>query len=357
MQLPAAPPPGVSIALQPAAQSHTSAQLQQDVQLPELKAYQIVRASVVNGGLDRAELELGRQRFTAVTRVPLSTGQSIQAEVVRTSPFIELRLLDQTALKHLFQSLQHLQSKFDLSGFLGLDKLAGFLQGHARGGQMEATLQQAGAQLGQSSDLSGSLLAGLVRLLGMDTEQLLAQNQSERAAATLKAALQTLAQAAQGQETGDRAEKLREQVELFQLCRVRMAQLGKEWLPLPLAFLEQGYLVAERGGGEGGQEQAEQETDGAAEGDPWTVGLFLQLQELGALNIHGVNQGGGINVRILCETRDVVRQFEAARQEFVDMVQALPVQQLQIGIGAEDPSQHLLQLIVPEGERSFEAWV
>lgn len=356
MQLPTAPPPGVSLTLQPAAQQHTSAQLQQDVQLPDLKAHQIVRASVVSGGMDRAELELGRQRFTAVTRVPLTTGQRIQAEVLRTSPFIELRLVDQTALKHLFQSLQHMHSKFDLSGFLGLDKLAGLLQGQARGGQMEATLQQAGAQLGQSSDLSGSLLAGLVRLLGMDTEQLLAQNQSERAAATLKAALQTLAQAAQGQEAGERAEKLREQVELFQLCRVRLAQLGKEWLPLPLPFLEQGYLVAERGASGGGQEQAEQEDD-RAEGEPWTVGLFLQLQQLGALNIHVVSQGGGINVRVLCETREVAQRFEAARQELVDTVQALPVQQLQIGIGAEDPSQHLLQLIVPEGERSFEAWV
>ncbi|ACV67934.1 flagellar hook-length control protein FliK [Desulfohalobium retbaense] len=354
MQLPAAPPPGVSITLQPAAQQQpVPTNVQQDVQLLDLKPYQIVLASVVRGGMDKAELELGRQRFTAVTRVPLTTGQRIQAEVVRTSPFIELRLVDQTALKNLFQALHHLQSKFDLSGFLGLDKLSSLLQGHSRGAEMESTLQQAGTLLGLGGSPDANVLSSLLRLLGLDTEHRLAQGQADRAMATLKATLHTLAQAGQGQEAGDRAEKLVDQLELFQLCRVRLAQLGKEWLPLPLPFLDQGYLVAERGADQSGQEQQGQEDDI----EPWTVGLFLQLQELGALNIHVVSQGGGINVRVLCETREAAHQFETARQELVDTVQALPVKKLQIGIGAEDPSQHLLRLIVPEGERSFEAWV
>jgi len=353
MQLPAAPPPGVTLTLQPAAQQHAPAQVQQDVQLLDLKPHQIVLASVVRGGLDKAELELGRQRFTAATRVPLSTGQRIQAQVVRTSPFIELRLVDQTALKGLFQSLHHLQSKFDLSGFLGLGSLSGLLEGHPRGSAMESSLQQAGSLLGQPGELEGGVLAGLVRLLGLDTEQLLAQGQTERAAATLKAALQALAQAAQGEAAGERAEKLLEQIELFQLCRVRLAQLGKEWLPLPLPFLEQGYLVAERGGEQAGREQQGQE--GGME--PWTIGLILRLQHLGAVTIHAAKTGAGLSLRVLCETREAAQQFEAARQELIDTVEALPVQNLQIGLGAEDPSQHLLQLIVPEGQRSFEAWV
>jgi hypothetical protein len=312
----------------------------------DLKPEQIIFASVVRGGLDKAELELGRQRFSAATKVPLSTGQLIQAQVVRTSPFIELRLIDRSALVRLLQALPNLRSGFDLSGLLGSIDPRAVLSGQSRCEQYAATLDQAEGLLAQAGE-KGQDLAGLLRFLGLDLENCLATGREEQAATRLKAALLALVQGQQGSQEQEprQAQTLIDQLEAWQLCRWQLAQSGKEWLPLP--FFEQGYLLAER---EPGQ-------DGAPQGQAGlNLDIFLELDRLGKLNIHINRSESGLSLRVLCETRQVARRLDLARQELTETVQVLPVKEIQIGLGAVDPTRHLLELIAPAGQRSFEAW-
>uniref|UniRef100_UPI00272DEE26 hypothetical protein n=1 Tax=Geoalkalibacter sp. TaxID=3041440 RepID=UPI00272DEE26 len=122
----------------------------------------------------------------------------------------------------------------------------------------------------------GELLATLLRLMRREPQRLVGVEGEALAnkLATLlgKEVLGGLRQALE--KSGDAVQHL----ELWQMCRARLGEIGVDFLPLPLAFLEQGFLVARRQGGEPDQGEA-----GAATSHSLT--LFLELQGLGPLQI------------------------------------------------------------------------
>mgnify|MGYP006279143779 CR=1 FL=1 len=348
MQIPSAPPPGITLTLQPAVQT---APTPSEGHILDLQPSQVVQATVVRGGLDRAELELGRHRFQALTKVPLSTGQSIKAQVTATHPHIELRMVDQSALMRMFVALHRMSESFDFGRILTQTAVHKAFDGYVWGQSLrQALLQAAQYAPADGTRLTGTMLSSLIRLLGLDTEREMALNQPDQAAARLKSALMALGRdQGQNQDVRQRAEALVSHLELFQLCRVRLAEQGLNWLPLPLPFLQQGYLVW--------QLDDEGDTNDHQAGQPRVLRMVLQMTRLGDLDLKLRYMHQGLRVDVACASQETASFLEERKEGLVHSVTALPVLECQISLGAKDPSRILLDMAVSEGERVFEARV
>ncbi len=347
MQIPSTPPPGLTLTLQPLAQAAPS----QNTGLGlSLRPYQIVQASVVKGGLDKAELELGRHRFQALSKVPLSTGQRIQAQVMSTSPYIELRLMDRNALMLMFSSLHHMGQAFDLGGILSRIALNQSFFGQGWAQSLRQVLGRSAELLpSNGQQLSGKILASLTRFLGLDMERQIMRNNPDQAAARLKSALLALSRdQGQEQEVRQQAQRLVSHLELFQFCRIRMWEQGLNWLPLPLPFLKQGYLLWERGRG-----GADQEGDYKGQ----NLRLVLEMSSLGNLDLGLYYLPPGLKVIIGCESPEVAAVLESAQADFIRSITALPVLDCKVVLGADDPAQILLRLAVDDKEQVFQVRV
>ena len=350
--MPAIPsaPPAVTLSFAPQAigTQHGT----QEGQSLNLRPYEIVQATVVEGGMDTVELEMGRLRFRAHTRVPLRTGQRLQMQVQNTSPQVELKILNQALLENLLQRLHLFGEKLDLASRLQqlLTQSAPSASSRAQGSTNAAdSLLQGLTQLAERPD--GSFLAALTGLLGLDTEALLASGESDNRMANLKTLLlHLLGQEDNISQQQEGSRNLLQHLELLQLCRARLHQDGVFFMPLPFPFLERGFALMERRYGSG-SEGEEQEPEG------YSISLCLQLRNLGALEVRMLYEAPQLLVRILCKEQAAADYFSGLKQEFKDAVEALPVHSLTVTTGGRDPDRILMEKVLPESEHFLERTV
>jgi hypothetical protein len=347
--IPAAPP-AVTISFAPQA-AHTQQGMQEGQSL-NLQPSEIVQATVVEGGMDTVELELGRIRLKAHTRVPLRTGQRLQMQVQNTSPQVELKILNQNLLESLFQRLHLFGEDLDLGSRLRqiLGEIA-TSAGRAPSSQQAAeSLSQALNQFLQRPD--GGILQALAGMLGLDTEALLADRDQEGRIASLKTLLLHLTGQQQENSTlQQQSGKLLQHLELMQLCQVRLHQDNAFFLPLPLPFLERGFALLERRFGKQQEEGEEQEPQG------YSISLCLRLQHLGPLEIRMLYEEPQLLVRVLCRDQKAADFFSGLGEEFKEAVEALPVYSLTVTTGARDPDRILMEKVLPESEHFVERTV
>ena len=201
---------------------------------------------------------------------------------------------------------------------------------------------QALAALGQKP--TGKDLLGALFHLLRGTPQRLAEGSAENLARQLTEALgkslyQELDRVEQRQE-----ESLRH-LELWQLCRSRLGESDSTFVPLPLPFLDNGYLVARR------RESAE---EGGAEGrdETFTLSLYLDLRKLGCVQIDLLYQQQELFVRFHCQNSGAAQAFSTARDELGDSLGGIPLATVAVGVGAESPDKALIREIIP-AERSL----
>ena len=182
----------------------------------------------------------------------------------------------------------------------------------------------------------GKPLGVLAQLFGFHLERQLLENKLKDALATLKAALLK----GGGEESGDSDEPLR-RIELFQLCKSRLAEENVLFLPLPFAELEEGYLLAERG-------------RGAAEegGAPLMMSISLRLSALGNMRIDMLYGQGGLQLRLACENRDKMAYVQGAEPELREGLQSVPLQGVSFAMDARLPARQLSERLNP-GSRNL----
>ena len=203
-----------------------------------------------------------------------------------------------------------------------------------------APFDQALAALGQKP--TGKDLLGALFHLLRGTPERLAEGSAENLARKLVEALgkslyQELDRVEQRQE-----ESLRH-LELWQLCRSRLGENDSTFVPLPLPFLDNGYLVARR------RESAE---EGGPEGETFTLSLYLDLRKLGYVQIDLLYQQQELFVRFQCRDSGAAQAFSAARHELGDSLGGIPLATVAVGVGAESPDKALIREIIP-AERSL----
>ncbi|MDX2493351.1 MAG: hypothetical protein QNK27_00115, partial [Desulfuromusa sp.] len=80
-----------------------------------LRPEQLIRATVVKGGLESAILEINRQQFLAQGERELQVGQKINLQVLQTQPRLEFKVLNNSLNDRLTQAFPLLTRSFDWS--------------------------------------------------------------------------------------------------------------------------------------------------------------------------------------------------------------------------------------------------
>lgn len=194
----------------------------------------------------------------------------------------------------------------------------------------------------------GGQLRQLLKHLGLHLEGRLAAGQGDDAAETLKSALLELRHALQGGgEKSAQVEHLLQNLELQQLFNLRLAQQGALVWPLPLAFLEQGYLVVEE----------RQQQRGDDQQPPWQLALHLSLLSLGDLRIEFLHDAQGLFLRFVCANEEKAQFFAGFADELRQQITSVPLAGLSFTQGAEAPDKVLIRRVLGEGEGVLDARV
>lgn len=185
---------------------------------------------------------------------------------------------------------------------------------------------------------TGKELEGFTERLGANLEQLLASGKTKEAAQTLKSALLEIGHnLSENTSLHHQATQLTSTIELFQMLQLRLAEESIFFLPLPLPFLDQGYLLAEPDQKQSGQQQGK--------GKKQKYSLHLKLSGLGNLQIDLEQQNSGMRLRFYTQDRERTEFLSEHRRELQQWLTATRLESVQFLTGAEDPIKQLLSRI------------
>jgi hypothetical protein len=321
------------------ADNHVSREERQQ-QLPLDK---IVRATVAEGGQNKVMLELNQQRLQAETRLPLKTGQRLNLLVAATTPRIELQIIGDSLQQRLTSSLHMLGGKWDLQSLAQLLKaevtpIINALSPQRR----EVLLSWATMQKQDIQSLDGAGLQQLIKNLGLTHEANLARVKSEQIEGALKGALlETLSLKKAGTDLPEQAGRPLQLLELFQFCQIKLARQDVLFLPLPLPFLDQGFIIADQ--------PKDQQAD-EMKAPPFRLSLHLSLQNLGDLRIDLVHEPQGFFIRFICDSQKKADFVAAYKDELMHDVKSVPLHDIAFTAGIDSPADALIARMIPQGD-------
>ncbi|MFH0781243.1 MAG: hypothetical protein V2B20_04720 [Pseudomonadota bacterium] len=320
-------------------------------QLPA--AGQILKAVVLEvSGNNRFVLDIGGNHLSASSEAKLSTGQILQLQVTKTEPQVELKIVTDTLNRLAGRSLTLLGKKIDLTALFEAIKnysppplqlltptsrsvLEGFF-----------SLQQ--NNLGEKD--SGALLKKLIDSLGLNLEHLLANGDKDAAVKTLKAALLEMVHSfTSAEHLAEATQKVLTTLELFQFAQVQTGSNSQIILPLPLPFIEQGYLIIEQ--------QEEGSDSSTSKADETRFSLHLTMTDLGNLCINFLSNSEGLFIRFQADTKDKADFIAAYSEDLKTAISNTPFISLAFSGDASDPINDLIKSIVPDGSSMLDTTV
>ncbi|NOQ45966.1 MAG: hypothetical protein GQ559_04735, partial [Desulfobulbaceae bacterium] len=190
------------------------------------------------------------------------------------------------------------------------------------------------------AELNGLHLRQLTDKMGLNLEQLLAVGNKNEAVQTLKNALLDITRlAANNEKQSALSGQLLNTLELYQMVQIRLASDSIFFIPLPLPFLDQGFLmIAPDKDGSQGPERNSSENK--------TYSLHLKLEGLGSLQIDINHQQDGVSLRFLTQDIERTRFLADHRNELQDWLTALKLESAQFLTGADDPTRMLLSRMI-----------
>jgi hypothetical protein len=213
----------------------------------------------------------------------------------------------------------------------------------ALSGQQWQQIEALATQLVAGMDnADGRLVQNLARALGLDFEFLAAQNKLDQTAPGLKGTLAALQEDSEASPSlRQNAATINSQLEVLQLCRLRLAQEGVLFLPLPFDFLQQGYALFER-------KDPPQDADGTSSGSAgYLVSLNMDLTALGPMQVNLLFEQQALYVRILCADDQVVTTVQEHVADLRLSLQGYNVSSVRVTTGAQDPALTLLRRLQP----------
>lgn len=173
----------------------------------------------------------------------------------------------------------------------------------------------------------------LSQLFGFHLEAELLEGKTRAALNGLKLNLLALKE----EQAGEVSEPLR-RLELFQLCKARLAEDGVQFLPLPFPELEEGYLLAEKRSAESG----EKEKGGVH------MSLTLRLSALGNVRIDMLyHRDRGMQMQVAGENQEKKAYFESCAAEFSEAVTAVDLKEVAFAADAGLPARQLRERLMP----------
>lgn len=324
--------------------SATSEGRGQQSQQGNLPPGQLLKALVVEAkGADRFVLDIGGSRLTAESQSPLSIGQKLRLQVINTTPQVELRIVSDTQSQFIGRSLTLVGKNIDLSALLQLfnQTTVSPLQPLTPSSRsiIESFFSLQQAAIGTKAD--GTVLKQLLEGVGLNLEYHLARGDKNSAAASLKAALLEVAHTFKNAEViANTANKVITTIELFQLAQLNTGNEAFLIFPLPLPFIEAGYLSIDKDGAK----------DGAADPDSFRFSLHLTMSELGHISVDFSKSKDKLMIRFRAETVEKMEFIQQFSAELVDAITDIPNISIVFSEDAPNPVAELVRYIVPEDQ-------
>ncbi|PHR29408.1 MAG: hypothetical protein COA36_04225 [Desulfotalea sp.] len=324
--------------------SATSQGRGQQPQQGQLPLGQLLKAVVVEAkGAGQFVLDIGGSRLAAQSQSPLSIGQTLQLQVTNTTPQIELKIVSDTLNQFIGKSLTLVGKNIDLSAlFQNFNSttpppLQALTPTSRSIIESFFSLQQ--TDIGNKE--GGAILKQLLEGVGLNLEHHLAKGDKNSAAATLKAALLEVAHTFKSAELiASTTNKIITTIELFQLAQLNANNDTFLIFPLPLPFIEAGYLSIEKDDGK----------DGSSDPDDFRFSLHLTMSELGNICIIFSKIKDTLMLQFQAESAEKMQFIQQFSDELVESITNMPNISISFSQDAPDPVAELIKKIVPEGE-------
>ncbi len=201
---------------------------------------------------------------------------------------------------------------------------------------LEMMISQLTQLISRPSSLpKGEQLGFLSQLFGLHLETELLHGKKKDALASLKLSLLTLQK-----DLGKEVEEPLRRLELFQLCKARLAEEQVQFLPLPFCELEEGYLLAEK--------QHRQDEDDLEGDPPLRMSLSLRLSSLGNLRVDMLYEKQGLHLRLACDNPEKMRYLQNSVAELKETVKAVALRGIGFSADAQLPARQLQNRLLPE---------
>jgi hypothetical protein len=291
-------------------------------------------------------LDLQGVHITVQSKVPLSPGQTLQLEIVTTTPQIELKVASDSRQQSAGGSLTLMSADNNLQSLLKTlqpateTPLFNNLSPAARV-SLETFFSLQQSQL--SGKDGGDTLKQLVDKIGLSLENLLAKGDTEAAGKTLKAALLEIAHVFnQATDIANTTHRLLGTIETYQLAQLHQDNAANFIFPLPLPFLEKGYLVVENYG---------QHKEGNESGiqPPMRFSLHLTMAELGNIRIDFLQYQDGLYIRFNTDSKEKSDFVESFSTDLKQAISNTSLLGLTFSDSAADPAAELIQKLLPHG--------
>ncbi len=296
-------------------------------------------------GENRFLLDIGGQQITAESKATLSAGQNLRLQVIETTPQIELKIVSTTVDQFFGRSLTLLGKNIDLAGLFQVFRQQTPSPLTSLPTSTRNVLENffSSQQATFSGSDGGAVLKNLVDKLGLSLENILARGDTAAASSTLKAALLELAHIFQNAENiSEAANKILTTIELFQLAQLHNSGDKQFIFPLPLPFVEQGYLLVDH--------DSDEESEQNEEGKNRRFSLHLSMAALGHIQIDFLSIEETLYIRFRTDSQEKSDFVEKFSDQLKEAITGIPEINLSFSADAPDPLTDLMQQIVPQGK-------
>lgn len=306
---------------------------------------EFLKALVVEAkGDNRFVLDIGGTRQSVTSEATLSTGQSLRLQVVKTEPQIELKIVSSPLTQLQGRSLTLLGKNIDLASLF-----KGFQQHTPPPLETVSPISRSTLesffslqQNGVDGKNGGVILKQLIDNLGLNLEQLLARGDKNSAVHTLKAALLEIAHSFNtASNIAETTNKILTTLELFQLTQLQVAGNTQLIFPIPLPFIEQGYLIVD-------QDDKDSESSNSTMSES-RFSLHLTVSDLGNLQIDFLQNMEGLFIRFRAGDQEKADFIETFSADLKKAITDIPLINISFSGDAPDPIHDLVRQLVPEG--------
>ena len=296
-------------------------------------------------GPNRFLLDISGRQLTAESKAAFTPGQKLQLQVVQTTPQIELKIVTNTLDQFFGRSLTLLGKNIDLTELFQTfgqqtQSSISTLSPTTRNVLDDFhTLQQ---KFSTDND-GGAVIKRLIDQLGLNFENALARGDRASAGNNLKAALLDIANTFQNEKSiSETTARLLTIIELFQLAQLHSQSDRQFIFPLPLLFIEQGYLIVKY--------STDDKSDGNRESDLETrFSLHLTMTELGNIQIDFLKMQDELYIRFRTDSQEKADFVALFSEQLKNTITGTSHINLSFSADAPDPKIDLIRQLVPEG--------
>lgn len=312
----------------------------------QTKPGQTLTATVLEpAGGNRFYLEiLGEKILARSDNVSLNPGSKLNLEVLSTKSFLELKIVSKNPDIFFGKTLTLLEKNIDIKELIT---------------SLTSPTSPLPSQLSETSQKNltnfyslqkdiighkdgGSNLKQLFDRLGLSLESSQPGKKSTAVGQTLKSALLEIATIMKdGGEIADTTNRILGTLELYQMAQVRLAPENMLIFPLPLPFLDNGYLIVEKD---------EAETDTETNSQSRRFSLHLSLEPLGDIEISFLQTEDGLYIKFGCDSKETLEFTSSYQGTLKEILTATDVLGLSFNDSAGSPASNLIKQLLPDGQ-------